>query len=86
MLSMMDRMLNIPMEKLLGLICLSSRLEDALLGSPHGMGKALELCKFHERGGSTDGLLQTDALEHESAVNYFEALLSAGRTLNSLRP
>lgn len=84
MLSMMDRMLNIPMERLIGLVCLSSKLEDALLGSPDGIGKALELCRFHERGGNVDELLDTHTLEHVSALNYFEALLSADRTLRTL--
>jgi len=84
MLSMMDRMLNIPMARLIGLVCLSTRLEDALLGSPDGIGKALELCKFHERGGNVDELLEADSLEHVSALDYFEALLSADRTLRTL--
>jgi EAL and modified HD-GYP domain-containing signal transduction protein len=84
MLSMMDRMLNIPMSRLIGLVCLSTRLEDALLGSPDGMGKALELCRFHERGGNVDELVQANTLEHESALDYFEALLSADRTLHTL--
>lgn len=83
MLSMMDRMLNIPMSQLLGLVCIDSKLEDALLGSPHGIGKALMICEYHERGGNGDGLVQTDALAHDSALNYFEAILSAGRTLHS---
>jgi c-di-GMP-related signal transduction protein len=84
MLSMMDRMLNIPMAQLLGLVCIDSKLEDALLGSSHGIGKALELCEYHERGGNSDGLIQTDALAHDSALNYFDAILSAGRTLHTL--
>jgi EAL and modified HD-GYP domain-containing signal transduction protein len=84
MLSMMDRMLNIPMAQLLGLVCIDSRLEDALLGSPNGMGRALELCKYHERGGNGDGLFHGDALVDDSAVKYFEALLSAGKTLHTL--
>jgi EAL and modified HD-GYP domain-containing signal transduction protein len=84
MLSMMDRMLNIPMVQLLGLVCIDSRLENALLGSPNGIGRALELCKYHERGCNGDGLLQTDTLGDGSALNYFEALLSAGRILPTL--
>ena len=84
MLSMMDRMLNIPMARLIGLVCLSVKLEDALLGSPDGMGKALELCRFHERGGNVEASLHTHTLERESAVDYFEALLSAERTLHTL--
>jgi EAL and modified HD-GYP domain-containing signal transduction protein len=84
MLSMMDRMLNIPMAQLLGLVCIDSRLESALLGSPNGIGRALDLCRYHERGGNGIGLLQTDALVDDSALKYFEALLSAGRILHTL--
>lgn len=84
MLSMMDRMLNIPMAKLLGLIYLSSRIEEALLGSQEGIGKALEICKYHERGGDGKGPPHSDPLIRNSAANYFQALLAAGNTLNAL--
>ena len=84
MLSMMDRMLCISMKQLLGLIYLSSRIEAALLGSPEGIGKALELCKYHERGGEGKGPPHTDPLVRQSADNYLKALLSAGNTLQAL--
>ena len=86
MLSMMDRMLNIPMAKLLGLIYLSSRIEEALLGSQEGIGKALEICKYHERGGDGKGPPHSDPLVRDSAANYFEALLAAGNTMHALLP
>jgi EAL and modified HD-GYP domain-containing signal transduction protein len=86
MLSMMDRMLSIPMTQLLSLIYVSSRIEEALLGSAEGMGKALELCKYHERGGDGKGPPHSDPLVRNSASNYFEALLSAGNTLHALLP
>ncbi len=85
MLSMMDRMLNIPMAKLLELIYLCSRIEEALLGSREGIGKALELCEYHERGGDGKGPPHSDPLVRDSAANYFEALLSAGNTMHVLR-
>ena len=44
MLSMMDRMLNIPMARLVNLVSLNSRIQEGLLGSPDGTGRALELC------------------------------------------
>ncbi|MGD0096752.1 MAG: HDOD domain-containing protein [Terracidiphilus sp.] len=86
MLSMMDRMLNIPMKKLLDLIYLSSRLEEALLGNESGIGRALEICKYHERGGDGKGPPHSDPLVRDSAANYFEALLAAGNTLHAMRP
>ena len=61
MLSMMDRMLNIPMKQLLDLISVDSRIQDALLGSPKGLGRALELCRYHEQGGDAQGLIHPDA-------------------------
>ena len=51
MLSMMDRMLNIPMKQLVDLIAINSRLQDSLLGSLKALGRALELCRYHEQGG-----------------------------------
>lgn len=86
MLSMMDRMLNIPMPRLLGVIYLSARIEEALLGSDQGIGRALEICKYHERGGDGNGPPHSDPLVRESAANYFDALLSAGKTLHALAP
>jgi c-di-GMP-related signal transduction protein len=83
MFSMMDRMLNIPMTQLVGLVFLGSRMQEALLGSPIGLGRALQLCKFHEHEGECEELLQSDALAHESASHYFEALLSAGSTMRA---
>jgi len=85
MLSMMDRMLNIPMKKLLDLVFVSSRIEEALLGEPEGLGKALELCRYHERGGDSAGITPMDPLFSDSAPNYFKALISAGGILNALR-
>jgi EAL and modified HD-GYP domain-containing signal transduction protein len=84
MLSMMDRMLNIPMIQLVGLVFLSSRIQEALLGSPVGIGRALELCRYHEHEGDCEGLLNSDALVQDSSSNYFEALLSAGCSLHAL--
>jgi c-di-GMP phosphodiesterase len=84
MLSMMDRMLNIPMMQLVSLVSLNSRIQEALLGSSKGIGRALELCKCHEHGGAVEGLIHNDPLVSESASNYFNALLSAGSTLHEL--
>ena len=56
MLSMMDRMLNIPMKQLVDLISIDSRIQEALLGSAKGMGRALALCEYEERGGDSQGL------------------------------
>jgi EAL and modified HD-GYP domain-containing signal transduction protein len=84
MFSMMDRMLNVPMKQLLGLILLSPRTEEALLGSPAGLGRALELCKYYEHGGNVAVQLPNDTLVHNSASRYFEALLSTGRALRAL--
>jgi EAL and modified HD-GYP domain-containing signal transduction protein len=84
MLSMMDRMLNIPMEKLLGLIYLNSQIEEALLGCTKGIGRALQLCEYHERGGDGKGQPHSDPLVRNSASSYLEALLSSGNTLHAL--
>jgi c-di-GMP-related signal transduction protein len=84
MLSMMDRMLNIPMTKLLELIYLDSKIEEALLGSRQGIGRSLELCEYHEHGGDGKGPRHSDPLVRDSAANYLEALLSAGKTLHVL--
>ena len=86
MLSMMDRMLNIPMEKLLGLIYLNSRIEEALLGCTKGIGRVLEICEYYERGGDGKGAPHSDPLVRNSASHYFEALLRAGKTLHALAP
>jgi EAL and modified HD-GYP domain-containing signal transduction protein len=86
MLSMMDRMLTIPMTQLLSLIYLNSRIEEALLGSSKGIGRALDLCKYHENGGDGKGPPHNDPLVRDSAANYFEALVSAGNTLHALAP
>jgi hypothetical protein len=77
-------MLNIPMAKLLELIYLSSRIEEALLGSRQGIGRSLELCEYHEHGGDGKGPRHSDPLVRDSAANYLEALLSAGNTLHVL--
>jgi hypothetical protein len=83
MLSMMDRMLGIPMTQLIDLLFLGAPIQEALLGSPKGIGKALELCREHEHGGDADGKPDADPLIGESAPRYFNALLSAGKTMRS---
>jgi c-di-GMP-related signal transduction protein len=82
MLSMMDRMLNIPMKQLLDLISIDSQIQEALLGSTKGLGRALELCRYHEHGGDAQGLIHSDAFVHDSTPYYFEALLKAGGSLH----
>ena len=82
MLSMMDRMLNIPMKQLVGLISIDSRIQEALLGSAKGLGRALELCRYHEHGGDSQGLILPDAFVQDSTSYYFEALLKAGSSLH----
>jgi len=84
MLSMMDRMLGIPMTQLVGLVFLNTRIQDALLGSTDGLGRALELCRYHEFGRASEGNLESDAYFIDSASKYFEALLSAGCALHAL--
>jgi EAL and modified HD-GYP domain-containing signal transduction protein len=81
MLSMMDRMLNIPMKQLLNLISVDSQIQEVLLGSTKGLGRALELCRYHEHGGDAQGLIHPDAFVHDSTPYYFEALLKAGSAL-----
>jgi hypothetical protein len=78
---MMDRMLNIPMKQLLDLISVDSQIQEALLGSTKGLGRALELCRYHEHGGDAQGLNHPDAFVHDSTPYYFEALLKAGSAL-----
>jgi EAL and modified HD-GYP domain-containing signal transduction protein len=85
MLSMMDHMLNIPMTRLVNVLSVNARVEEALLGSPEGLGRALELCRFHERGGPNESQLDADPLVREVASLYFEALLSAVQTLHALK-
>jgi c-di-GMP-related signal transduction protein len=82
MLSMMDRMLNIPMKQLVELVAVDSRIQDALLGSDKGMARALKLCKYHEHGGDAQGFVYPDAFVPDSASYYFEALLAAGSALH----
>jgi EAL and modified HD-GYP domain-containing signal transduction protein len=84
MLSMMDRMLDIPMTQFVDLVCLGPRIQDALLGCTGGLGRALELCRYHEFGSAVGGHLRNDAHFLNSASKYFEALLSAGSILHSL--
>ena len=84
MLSMMDRMLNIPMKQLVDLISIDSRIQEALLGSAEGMGRALELCRYEERGGDSQGLPRPDESVGDSASYYFQALIAAGTTLQGL--
>ncbi len=84
MLSMMDRMLNIPMKQLLELISVDSRIQEALLGSVDGMGRALVLCEYEERGGDSQGLPHPDVLVADSSSYYFRALIAAGNALQGL--
>jgi c-di-GMP-related signal transduction protein len=84
MLSMMDRMLNIPMKQLIDLISVDSRIQEALLGSVEGMGRALVLCRYEERGGDSQGLPHPDELVADSSLYYFRALLAAGNALQGL--
>jgi EAL and modified HD-GYP domain-containing signal transduction protein len=85
MLSMMDRMLNIPMKQLVDLISIDSRIQEALLGSEKGLGRALALCRYEEQGGDSQGLPHPDASVPDSASYYFRALIAAGNTLQGLQ-
>jgi EAL and modified HD-GYP domain-containing signal transduction protein len=84
MLSVMDRMLNIPMAQLLELIPVSARFHEALLGSTEGIGRVLELCRYQEEGGDAQELIRHDSFVPGSAAYYFDALLAAGNTLHAL--
>jgi c-di-GMP-related signal transduction protein len=84
MLSMMDRMLNIPMRQLVDLISIDSRIQDALLGSAQGLGRALALCRYEEQGGDSQRLPHPDKLVADSSTYYFRALIAAGNTLQGL--
>ena len=86
MLSMMDRMLNIPMKQLIDLISVDSRIQEALLGSVEGMGRALVLCRYEEHGGDSQGLPHPDELVADSSLYYFRALIAAGNALRGLQP
>jgi EAL and modified HD-GYP domain-containing signal transduction protein len=86
MLSMMDRMLNIPMKQLIDLISVDSRIQEALLGSVEGMGRALVLCRYEEHGGDSQGLPHPDELVADSSSYYFRALVAAGNALRGLQP
>jgi EAL and modified HD-GYP domain-containing signal transduction protein len=85
MLSMMDRMLNIPMKQLVDLISIDSRIQEALLGSAKGMGRALALCRYEEHGGDSQGLPHPDELVADSSTYYLKALIAAGNTLQGLQ-
>ncbi len=84
MLSMMDRMLNIPMKQLVSLISVDSRIQEALLGSVEGMGRALVLCEYEERGGDSQGLPHPVSLVADSSSYYFRALVAAGNAMQGL--
>jgi hypothetical protein len=84
MLSMMNRMLKIPMKQLVGLISVDSRIQDALLGSAQGLGRALTLCRYEEQGGDSQGLPHPDELIPDSSAYYFRALIAAGKILQGL--
>ena len=85
MLSTMDRMLNIPMTQLVDLISIDPRIQEALLGSAKGMGRALTLCRYEEQGGDSQGLSHPDELVADSSTYYFRALIAAGNTLQELQ-
>jgi EAL and modified HD-GYP domain-containing signal transduction protein len=84
MLSMMDRMLNIPMKQLVNLIAVDARIQEALLGSVEGMGRALVLCEYEERGGDSQGLPHPVELVADSSSYYLRALIAAGNALQGL--
>jgi c-di-GMP-related signal transduction protein len=84
MLSVMDRMLNIPMAQLVELIPISARFREALLGSTQGIGRVLELCRYQEEGGDAQEIVLHDSFVPDSAAYYFEALLAAGNTLHAV--
>jgi hypothetical protein len=81
---MMDQMLNISMKQLVELIPVSTRVQEALLGSKEGIGRVLELCRYQEQGGDAQDLVLHDAFIPDSAAYYFEALLAAGGTLRGI--
>jgi c-di-GMP-related signal transduction protein len=85
MLSMMDQMLNIPMKQLVGLISIDPRIQEALLGSAEGMGRALTLCRYEEHGGDSQRLPHPNELVADSSSYYFRALIAAGNTLHGLQ-
>jgi c-di-GMP-related signal transduction protein len=85
MLSVMDRMLNIPMKQLLELISVDSRIQEALLGSMEGMGRALALCEYEERGGESQELPHPVESVADSSSYYFRALIAAGKALQGVR-
>jgi c-di-GMP-related signal transduction protein len=84
MLSVMDRMLNIPMKQLIDLISVDSRIQEALLGSKEGMGRALVLCEYEERGGDSQELPHPVESVADSSTYYFRALIAAGKALQGL--
>ncbi len=84
MLSMMDRMLNVPMKQLVDLISVNSRIQEALLDSEDGIGRALRICRYHESGDACKQLPSDDMLFDDSAPNYFDAILATGSILRSL--
>jgi len=85
MLSMMDRMLNIPMKQLVGLISIDPRIQEALLGSEKGLGRALTLCRYEEQGGDSQRQPRPDESIPDGASYYFRALIAAANTLQGLR-
>jgi hypothetical protein len=78
-------MLNIPMKQLVDLISIDSRIQEALLGSAKGMGRALALCRYEEHGGDSQGLPHPDELVADSSTYYLKALIAAGNTLQGLQ-
>jgi c-di-GMP-related signal transduction protein len=85
MLSVMDRMLNIPMTQLVEFISVSTRFQEALLGSTQGIGRLLELCRYQEEGGDAQEQVRHESFIPDSAAYYSEALLAAGTTLHRAR-
>jgi hypothetical protein len=78
-------MLNIPMKKLVDLISVDARIQEALLGSEKGMGRALAVCRYEEQGGDSQGLPHPNEIVSDSSTYYFKALIAAGNTLQGLQ-
>jgi hypothetical protein len=78
-------MLNIPMKQLVGLISIDPRIQEALLGSAEGMGRALTICRYEEHGGDSQRLPHPNELVADSSTYYFRALIAAGNTLHGLQ-
>jgi hypothetical protein len=49
------------------------------------MGRALELCRYEERGGESQGRPHPDEAVPDSGSYYWRALIAAGNTLQGMR-